>query len=94
MPKQTKSDLLEIPGIGQTFAKDFARIKVLSQADLVHAKAEALFAKLEKANAKVNHKTSQNYLYVLRMAIYYAEGGRDTSKLKWHYWKNPETPKP
>lgn len=82
-----KPDLIEIPGIGKTFAKDFARIGILSQADLVGKTAEDLFQQLVEANQQVHHKTSKNYLYVIRMAIYYAEGGRDSARLKWHYWK-------
>jgi len=82
-----KPDLIEIPGIGKTFVKDFARIGILSQADLVGQSAEDLFQRLSDANEQSNHKTSKNYLYVIRMAIYYAEGGRDPARLKWHFWK-------
>ncbi|MCU0709757.1 MAG: helix-hairpin-helix domain-containing protein [Pirellula sp.] len=66
----TKSNLLEIPGIGKTFVKDFARIDIFSISDLV------------------DHRTSKNYLYVIRMAVYYANGGRDESKLHWNAWKD------
>jgi hypothetical protein len=83
-----KPDLIEIPGIGKTFVKDFARIGILSQADLVGKSAEDLFEQLSETNEKSHHKTSKNYLYVIRMAIYYAEGGRDPERLKWHVWKN------
>lgn len=83
-----KPDLIEIPGIGKTFVKDFARIGILTQADLVGKSAEDLFEQLSKANEKSNHKTSKNYIYVIRMAIYYAEGGRDPARLKWHVWKD------
>jgi len=27
-------------------------------------------------------------LYVFRCAVYYANGGRDSEKLKWWYWKD------
>lgn len=83
------SDLTDIPGIGKTFARDFARIGVWSQGDLVGKTAEDLFQQLVEANERERHKTSKNYLYVIRMAIYYAEGGRDPERLKWHAWKEP-----
>ena len=83
-----KSDLLEIPGIGVTFVSDFARINVFSQSDLVDANPEQLFELLCEANRRVDHKTSKNYLYVSRMAIYYVHGGRNKEKLKWSAWKD------
>lgn len=82
-----KSNLLEIPGIGETFVKDFARIKIDSISDLIDQNADQLFFDLCRANEMVRHKTSKNYLYVIRMAVYYANGGRDKSKLKWNAWK-------
>lgn len=84
----TKSDLLQIPGIGRTFVQDFARIDIFSIADLVGRDPERLYEELHRANAAVGHKTSKNYLYVLRMAVYYANGGRSEEKLKWSEWKS------
>ncbi len=75
-----------IPGIGRTFIKDFARIGVTRMAQLRSEKAETLFEKLIAANAAVGHPTSKNYLYVIRMAVYYADGGRDPEKLRWNAW--------
>jgi hypothetical protein len=43
---------------------------------------------LVAANAAVGHATSKNYLYVIRMAVYYANGGRDPSKLRWSAWSD------
>lgn len=86
MPSQ--SDLREIPGIGKTFARDFARIGVVRIADLRHADPERLFRSLERANEAEQHATSKNYLYVIRMAVYYANGGRDPEKLRWNAWKD------
>ena len=74
--------LIEIPRIGQTFVKDFARLGIVSQVDLVGKSAEDLFQPSTEANAQSNHKTSKNYLYVIRMAFYYAEGGHDSVRLK------------
>lgn len=83
-----KSDPFTIPGIGSTFVRDFARIKITSIRDLVNQDPEQLYAALRLANDAVDHKTSKNYLYVLRMAVYYANGGRDEQKLKWNTWKD------
>ncbi len=80
------SDLQDIPGIGRTFVKDFARIGVTRVEQLRGKSAERLFDKLTSANADVGHPTSKNYLYVIRMAVYYADGGRDPEKLRWNAW--------
>ena len=85
-----KSELLQIPGIGHTFVQDFTRIEVFSIDDLVDRDAEQLYQALCAANQAVGHKTSRNYLYVLRMAVYFANGGREKRKLKWHAWKYPD----
>jgi ribosomal protein L24E len=83
-----KSDLSQIPGIGKLFVKDFARINIRSQADLSDQDPERLFSQLCQANSRVGHRTSKNYLYVLRMAVYYANGGRNPDKLRWNVWKD------
>ncbi|HEX8878326.1 MAG TPA: helix-hairpin-helix domain-containing protein [Phycisphaerales bacterium] len=83
-----RSSLREIPGIGATFVRDFARLGVTEIADLRGADPERLFGKLERANAAERHATSKNYLYVIRMAVYYANGGRDPQRLKWNAWKD------
>ncbi len=82
------SDLQNIPGIGRTFQKDFERISIRRVDQLVGADADELYEQLRTANARVDHPTSKNYLYVIRMAVYYANGGRDAAKLKWNYWKD------
>lgn len=84
---EREDDLRQIPGIGKTFVKDFARIGITRVGDLRHAEPERLFRKLERANAAELHATSKNYLYVIRMAVYYANGGRDPEKLRWSGWK-------
>lgn len=82
------SDLRQIPGIGRTFVKDFARIGIREVRQLRHADPQALFQKLVRANEAERHATAKNYLYVIRMTVYYANGGRDPSKLVWHAWKD------
>lgn len=82
------SELTAIPGIGKTFARDFARVQIETIEDLAGHDPDELFQALVEENLKESHKTSKNYLYVLRMAVYYANGGRDQEKLKWSYWKD------
>ena len=81
-------DLREIPGIGRTFVKDFARINVTDTKHLRHQDPDQLFRALVAANARESHPTSKNYLYVIRMAVYFANGGRDPSRLRWNAWKD------
>jgi hypothetical protein len=81
-------DLHLIPGIGRTFVADFARMDVFAISDLAGQDPELLYARLCRANEAVNHRTSKNYLYVIRMAVYYADGGRDEALLRWHAWKD------
>lgn len=87
-PKNAQTPLTTIPGIGRTFAKDFARIGVTCVEQLRGKSADALFQRLIRANQAEEHPTSKNYLYVLRMCVYYADGGRDPERLRWNVWKD------
>lgn len=80
--------LTTIPGIGKTFAIDFRRIGIESVEQLTGRDPDAMFEELAEANAVEAHATSKNYLYVIRMAVYYANGGREPAKLKWNAWKD------
>lgn len=84
----SKTPLTVIPGIGKTFAKDFARIGMHCVEDFENKQADSVFEALAIANQQAMHKTSKNYLYVIRMVIYYAGDGRDVDKLKWSFWKD------
>lgn len=87
--------LTKIPGIGRTFAADFCRIGIQSVEELVGRAPQQLYEALQEANESVGHKTSKNYLYVLRMAVYYANGGRAPERLMWSAWSDkPDTPRP
>jgi Pathogenicity locus len=76
-----------LKGIGKTFEKDLKRIGIEFVSQLKGKDPEKLFEKLVKANEKENHKTSRNYLYVMRLAVYQANGGNDHSLLFWSKWK-------
>lgn len=82
------SKLTIVPGIGKTLEKDFARIGIVSVEQLAGEDPAVLFTQLKMANDAEDHKTSKNYLYVIRMAVYYASGGRDPDKLVWNAWKD------
>ena len=71
----------------QILRKDFARIDLHSVKDLAGANAEEIFERLSFIKTADHHKTSKNYLYVIRMVIYYAKGARDVEKPKWSAWK-------
>lgn len=83
-----KVKITTIKGIGKIFEKDFLRINMVYVEDFKNKKPEDIFKKLEKANEIENHKTSKNYLYVIRMICYIANGGTDESLLKWNLWKD------
>lgn len=82
------SELRQIPGIGKTFAEDFGRIGITRIAQLRGRSPERLYERLRLANTALGHGTSKNYLYVIRMAVYYAGGGRDPELLRWNAWKD------
>lgn len=85
MPPEA-TPLQAIPGIGKSFARDFARIGITSVEQLCGRQPELLFAELLRANDAEGHATSKNYLYVIRMAVYFADGGRDPERLRWAAW--------
>ena len=77
-----KTPITTIPGIGKTFAKDFARIGMQSLEDFQNRQADNVFETLAIANQQDNHKTSKNYLYVICMIMNDAVGGQDAGNLK------------
>jgi hypothetical protein len=83
-----RTPLRTIPGIGRTFTEDFARIGVGAVEDLAGRDPGELYATLSHANQALGHRTSKNYLYVIRMAVYFANGGREASLLRWSAWKD------
>jgi hypothetical protein len=80
------TSLTAIPGIGKTFEKDFERLGITTVEQLQGKDAEGVFLELGLANDAEDHKTSKSDLYVIRMCIYHANGGRDPAKLKWNAW--------
>lgn len=52
---------------------------------LIGKNPEKLYAKSNKFAGKVQDRC---LLYVFRCAVYFAEGGRNSEKLKWWNWKD------
>ena len=81
------SELTEIPGIGKVVSTKLARIGITRVEDFVGQDAEELYEKWCLA-AQDPYDVDRCVLYVLREAVYYANGGRDPEKLKWWNWKD------
>ncbi len=77
--------LTEIPGIGKSIAIDLHNIGIHSVRDLKGKDPEILYGKSNAYTGKIQDRC---LLYVFRCAVYYAEGGRNSEKLKWWNWKD------
>lgn len=82
------TDITTIPGIESSIAQQFEKIGVRSIADLKQKDPELLFNNLKKKNKLIKQSTSPILLYVLRMSVYFANGGRDSDKLAWSAWRD------
>ncbi len=87
MTKASKAikDLMVIPGVGKSIAEDLTDIGISSVSDLKGKNPEILYQQSNKFTGKVQDRC---LLYVFRCAVYFAEGGRDSNKLKWWNWKD------
>lgn len=79
------SELTTIPGVGKSIAGDLQKIGIKSVGDLKGKNPEKLY---QLSNRKAGVKQDRCLLYVFRCAVYFAEGGRDSKKLKWWNWKD------
>lgn len=80
------SDLRQIPGVGKNIEQDLINIGYDSIASLIGQSPEDIYLKdcLYKG-----FQEDKCQLYVLRLAVYYAENeARTPEKLKWWYWKD------
>ena len=80
-----KNPLTIIPGIGVSIANDLNAIGIREVSDLKDKDPVILY---EKSNEVAGVTQDKCLLYTFRCAIYYAEGGREPSKLKWWNWKD------
>jgi len=87
--KQTPSqnDLMQIPGVGKSIAKDLENIGINFICDLIDKDPQELY---RRSNSFAGQTQDRCLLYVFRCAVYFAEtesGQRDPEKLKWWNWK-------
>ena len=80
------SELTEIPGIGKVVSSKLPRVGISCVEDFAGQDPEILYEKWCAA-AHDPYDVDRCVLYVLREAVYYANGGRDPEKLKWWNWK-------
>jgi len=87
MTKNSKSikELTVIPSIGKSIAEDLTNIGIYSVEDLKGKDPEKLYDQSNKYEGVVQDRC---LLYTFRCAVYFAEGGRESEKLKWWNWKN------
>jgi hypothetical protein len=80
-----KTDLREIPGVGPNIETHIKRLGYRMMGELVGQNAEEMYA---RDCAMEGAALDRCLLYVYRLAVYYAEGGREPEKLKWWSWKD------
>lgn len=80
--------MTEIPGVGESIARDLQHIGIARVADLKGKIPELLYA---QSNEFAGSTQDRCLLYVFRCAVYYAETPaeqRDKELLKWWNWKD------
>jgi hypothetical protein len=80
-----KTDLQSIPGVGKTMEQRLVKLGCESVAQLKGQSAEELYA---RDCAMAGIALDRCVLYVYRLAVYFAEGGREPEKLRWWNWKD------
>jgi hypothetical protein len=85
--KQSKSkELQQIPGVGESIARDMQSIGIQSIGDLKHKNPERLYRRLCEYKAS---PVDRCMLYVFRCAVYYSSHTKhDPELLKWWNWKD------
>ena len=86
MKQQLNQDLEQIPGVGETIARDLRSIGIKSIIQLKGRNPEKLYKKLCDFKAG---PVDRCMLYVLRCAVYYASNTKHNPRLlKWWNWKD------
>ena len=80
----SSDDLTCIPGVGPRMAADLKQLGHPTVSSLVGADPDRLYKRICEPEP-----VDRCVLYVFRCSVYYAEGGRDTERLKWWSWKTP-----
>ena len=84
-----KDPLRVIPGVGPSIADDLRILGIERVDGLVGRDPEQLYARM---CAHQGVTIDRCLLYVFRLAVYYAQGGRDGELLKWWNWKDSAEP--
>jgi nucleotidyltransferase/DNA polymerase involved in DNA repair len=81
---RTRDELLEIPGIGPSMARDLHDLGVHAVADLVSRDPEAMYAALSRLRGV---RMDRCVLYVFRCAVHYSKTSAPRAEdLKWWNW--------
>ena len=84
--KEKLKELMMIPGVGSSIARDLLDIGINSISELKNKNPEILY---NKSNIKAGVVQDRCLLYVFRCAVYYANTKKhDPEKLKWWNWKD------
>jgi len=87
--KNIKSDLLKIPGVGESIAENLRNIGIYTVDDLKGKNPERLYGQSNRIVGKIQDRC---LLYVFREAVYFAEHKKpNPEKLKWWNWKDKNT---
>lgn len=79
-------DLLTIPGVGKSIAKDLQDLGIHTVSDLRYKDPEVLYQHLERMRGS---HIDRCMLYVFRCAVYFASHTtHDPELLKWWNWKD------
>src|SRR5258706_141892 len=81
------SELMRIPGVGKSIARDLWNLGIRNVDDLKGKSPEKLY---EQSNDLVGTVQDRCLLYVFRCAVYFAgtaPGMYEKEKLNWWYWK-------
>jgi hypothetical protein len=86
--EQSIKDLMQIPGVGKSIARDLLNIGITSVADLRKQDPQQLYDLSNKYAGAVQDRC---LLYVFRCAVYYASTDKkkhQSEKLKWWNWQD------
>lgn len=81
----SQDSLYSIPGFCKASVRDLNNLGIYEVEELINRSPEDMYVELEKVRKA---HVDRCVLYGFREAVYYAEGGRDSEKLKWWNWKD------
>ncbi|NJB68112.1 hypothetical protein GGQ74_001785 [Desulfobaculum xiamenense] len=84
----TLKDLQRIPGVGPSLARDLADLGYRGVDELSGHDPQRMYERLMELRGQ---HIDRCVLYVFRLAVYFAEGGREPDRLKWWNWKDSKT---